>query len=192
MWVLYLSFHVLNLVSCLSRYLHDPKFYKINIMFRSCLYTPTSMLLKFVQTQNYFTKFSKSEKILFFLFQADRPTGPVDRRQSQDVHVCVRLSVDRPGRPTVSSCSRVFWVDRPGRPPEENYVFFFGRSTRPVDRSQRLFASWAGGRPARSTAKPATAQRLFPLLCNSEICFSDCFLADFFRVFQVFFRANKL
>ena len=85
------------------------------------------MLLKFVQTQNYFTKFSKSKKILIFLFQADRPTGPVDRRQCQDVHICARLSVDRPGRPTVSSCSRVFWVDRPGRPPEENYVFFFRR-----------------------------------------------------------------
>ena len=51
---------VKNLVSCLSVYLHDPKFYKMDIMFRSCIYTPTSMLLKFVfKTQNYFTKFSK-------------------------------------------------------------------------------------------------------------------------------------
>jgi len=56
--VLFLSFHVLIFVSCLSRYLHDLKFYKINNMFRSCAYTPTSMILKIVQTQNYFTKFS--------------------------------------------------------------------------------------------------------------------------------------
>jgi len=136
-----------------SVYLHDPKFYKMDIMFRSCIYTPTSMLLKFVfKTQNYFTKFSKFKSCWFFLFQADRPTGPVDRRQCQDVHVCARLSVDRPGRPTECTCSRVFWVDRSGRPQEESCALSFvavdptgrpeptalcqlsWRSTGPVDR----------------------------------------------------------
>jgi len=134
-----------------SVYLHDPKFYKMDIMFRSCIYTPTSMLLKFVfKTQNYFTKFSKFKSCWFFLFQADRPTGPVDRRQCQDVHVCARLSVDRPGRPTECTCSRFFWVDRSGRPQEESCaVFCGGRPDRSTGANGSLPAELAVDRPGR-------------------------------------------
>ena len=148
MWVLYLSFHVLNLVSCLSRYLHDPKFYKINIMFRSCLYTPTSMLLKFVQTQNYFTKFSKSKKkYCFSYFRLTGRPAPVPGR----AHLCT--SVGRPprstdwihllsgflGRPVRStaeeSCALSFGtVDPTGRPEPTALCQLSWRSTGPVDR----------------------------------------------------------
>ena len=114
--VLFLSFHVLIFDSCLSRYLHDLKFYKINNMFRSCVYTSTIMLLKFVQTQNYFTKFSKSEKCCFPKFQADRPTARstgASARTCTVVHVCRSTApVDRLLAGLLSVC-----LGRPGGRP---------------------------------------------------------------------------
>ena len=81
------------------------------------------IILRYPLLQNIFYYKKFQVLLLFFCFRQDRPTGPVDRRLYQDVHACARLSADRPGRPTVSSCSWVFWVDRPGRPPEENCIF---------------------------------------------------------------------
>ena len=67
----------------------------IDIMFRSCMYTLSSMVLSFPYFKTIFTKFSKFKILLFFLFQADRPTG-TSARTCTFVHVC---------RSTV-------WVDR--------------------------------------------------------------------------------
>ena len=156
-------------------------------MFRSCMYTLSSMLLNFPYLKTIFTKFFK-KILLFFCFQAARPTGTVDRRQCQDVHTCARLSVDRPGRPTESSCSRVFWVDRPIDRQKRAVLCLLGRSTRP---NGSLPAELAVDRPGRppSLLQP-NGSFLFCAILKSV--FLDCFLADFFRVLQIFSRANKV
>jgi len=67
------------------------------------MYTVSSIILKLYLLQTiFFYKNSKFKIMLFFCFRQDRPTGPVDRRLWQGVHVCACPSADRPGRPTVS------------------------------------------------------------------------------------------
>ena len=139
-------------------------FTNIYIMFK-IMYTPSSMILSFLYFKTFLQNFPKVWHLLFSCFRQDRPTGPVDRRLYQDVHACARLSADRRVDRLNAVCSRVFWVDRP-----QNTLFLFrGRSTERSTRVQRLLASRAGGRPDRSTARPAKLQRLFPLWCLSLI-----------------------
>ena len=156
-------------------------FTNIDIMFRSCMYTLSSMLLSFPYFKIFFTKISKFQILLFFLFQADRPTGTVDRRQCQDVHVCARLSVDRPGRPTESSCSRVFWVDRPVDRKKEAVFCLLGRSTRA---NGSLPAELAVDRPGRPPGlQQPNGSFLFCAILKSV------FQTAFWHTFSGFFRS---
>ena len=124
-------------------------FTNIDIMFRSCLYTPTSMLLKFVQTQKLFYKSFLVRKILFFPVSGWPADRPVDRRQCQDVHVCARLSVDSPGRPTVSRSALGLFGSTARSTALRKLCFLWRkRSTERSTGAQRLFANKANGRPA--------------------------------------------
>ena len=156
--------------------------YTLSIMILSYLY------FKIFLKQNF--KFCPAADFLFQARPADRPGRPAP---AQDMHACACLLADRPGRPTVCRFALGFSgstarVDRLQKP----VFLFIGRSTRPVDRSPTATASKADGRPDRSTAKPAKAQRLFPLLCNSKICLFNLFWQTFSEVLEIFFRTNKL
>ena len=140
-----------------------------------------SMILSYIYLQKYFTNFSKSK--ISSQFSVSGWTGRPDRSTGScvlDVHARARLSVGRPAdRPKTSALCFL----SVGRPADRLYKTVFPSLCRSADRStraQRLYASRADGRPGRSTAKPARAQRLFPLWCKSEICFYTVFVADFF------------
>ena len=135
--------------SCLKLWFHalvymylTLSFTKMNIMFRSCMYTLSSILLSFLYFKTFFTKLFQSLALAVFLFQArpaDRPGRPAP---AQDMHVCACLSADRPGRPTVCRFALRFSGSTPGSTAFRNLCFFLGdgrpkRSTR----AQRLFAS---------------------------------------------------
>ena len=142
------------------------------------MYTLSIMILSYLYFKIFLQqKFPSSVLLLFFCFRQNRPTGPVDRRLCQDVHACACLSADRRVDRLSAVCSRVFWVDRPVDRLQKTVFLFRGRSTRAVDPSPTATASRADGRPDRLTAKPAEPQRLFPLLCISEICFGRFFLS---------------
>ena len=158
-------------------------FTKTYIMFRSCIYTLSSLLLTFLYFKTFFTKFSKFKNPADF--SVSGLTGRPARSTGASIRTCMFVHVCRPtarvdrlkavalGFSGSTARRKLCFLLEDGRP---------DRSTR----AQRLFASWAGGRPARSTARPAKAQRLFPLLCNSEICFLDCF---FWQTFSGFYRS---
>ena len=147
------------------------------------IYTSLAWYLA-IFTSKIFYKNSKFRFLLFFCFRQDRPTGPVDwSLYPGRARLCT--SVGRPpGRPTECSLLSGFMGRPPGRPPAEHFVSFWGRSTR----AQRLFASRADGRPDRSTARPAKSPTALSSLVQSEICFCDLFLADFFWVFRELFQ----
>ena len=94
-------------------------------MFRSCMYTPTSMLLKFVlKTQNYFTKFPSSKTCCFSCFRLTGRPARSTGASARTCTVCACLSVDRPVDPTVNSLLSGFLGRPPGRPREGNCVSF--------------------------------------------------------------------
>ena len=64
-------------------------------MFKSGMFTLSSMILSYLYFKMFLQKNSKFRILLFFCFRQDRPTGPVDRRLCQDVHACACLSADR-------------------------------------------------------------------------------------------------
>ena len=153
------------------------------------MYTLSIMILSYLYFKNIFTtKISSSVLLLFFCFRQDRPTGTCTG------HARLCMSVGRPPGSTdcLQVCSRVFWVDRPVDRLQKPVFLFRGRSTRAVDPSPTATASRADGRPDRSTARPAKCQRLFPLLCISEICFCNLFWQTFSELLEIFFRSNKL
>ena len=138
-------------------------------------------------------KIFQVQVLAVFLFQA-RPADRTGRpelisRTCTLVHVCRPTArVDRLSAGLLSG----FLGRPPGRPPSETCVSFRGRLTRPVDPSPTATASRADGRPDRSTARPAKPQRLFPLLCISEICFCNLFWQIFSELLEIFSRSNKL
>ena len=126
---------------------------------------------------------------MFFCFRLVWPTGPVDRHLHKTctlVHVCrPTAQVDRLSAGLLSG----FLGRPPGSTAFRNLCFFLddGRPERST-RAQRLLP----GRPDRSTGRPTKCQRLFPFLCNSEICFLNLFLQTFSDVLVNFFRSNRL
>ena len=167
-----------------------PSFSKTYIIFKSCILFPSWYLVIF--TSKYF--YNKNFQVLSCCcFSVSGKTGRPARSTGACVRTCTLVHVCRPtagSTDRLQCCSRVFWVDRPVDRLQKTVFLFRGRSTRAVDPSPTATASRADGRPDRSTARPAEPQRLFPLLCYSEICFLDCFLADFFWVFGDLFQSK--
>ena len=141
-----------------------------------------------IYTSKYFTNPPVQNSWLFFY---SGKTGRPDRSTGaciQDVHACACLSADRPVDRLKAVCSRVFSADRIGRPPSENCVSFLRTVDRAVDPSPTASCQ-QGGRPTgpvdRQACKAPTA---LSSLVQSEICFCDLFLADFFWVFGDLFQ----
>ena len=167
--------------------------YKFYILFTPCITIFSAWYLATYTYKNILQifpspKFPLSFSVSGWTGRPDRSTGSC----VQDVHARARLSVGRPvDRPKTSALCFL----SVGRPVDRLYKTVFPslcRSTGRSTRAQRLYASRADGRPGRSTAKPASCQRLFPLWWKSEICFYTVFVADFFWVLWIIFWSNKL
>ena len=100
-----------------------------------------------------------------------RSTGDVS---GHALFVHVRRSTEPVDRQR-ANCSRDVSVDRK----KETVFPLFGRSTGPVDREPTALCCWAGGRPDRSTARPATSLTALSSLGSSENLFSFSALTDF-------------
>ena len=131
----------------------------------------SSMILSHISISKTFYKIFKVLFLAVFLFQAGPADRPVDRSLCPG-HARLCMSVGRPtGRPTESSLLSGFLGRPTGRPPSKNCVSFLRTVDRLVDPSPTALCQQGGRPPDRSTVKPAKPQRLFPLWCNSEICF---------------------
>ena len=148
-----------------------PTCYILNILFKTCLYTISCIILSYMYFKISLQKFPTSKNLPVVCFRQVRPTDRSTGACVRTCTVCACLSVDRPVDPTVNSLLSGCLGRPPSRPPEGN-CGLTKRSVDPaVDRSPTALCQQGDGRPARSTAKPAEAQRLFPLWCNSENCF---------------------
>ena len=158
-----------------------PNFYKMYIMFKSCMFILPAWYLVSYSIKNILQIFPKQKFPSVFLFQA----GSADRYGRPDPvsRTCTLVHVCRSTRPVARPANPNSLLISVGRPVDRQLIILFpswGRSTGRSTRAQWLYASSADGRPGRSTAKPASCQRLFPLWWNSEICFRTVFVADFF------------
>ena len=169
-----------------------PTSYKMNILFKSCMYTISSIILSYPYSKMILQKIPSS---VLCCFSVSGKTGRPDRSTGACIRTCMLVHVCRPTAGSTDCkqfCSRVFWVDRPVVRLQKTVFYFRGRATGRSTRAQRLLASRADGRPYRSTARPAKCQRLFPLWCKSEICFYNLFWQTFSEFLEIFFRSNKL
>ena len=140
-------------------------FTNLNIMFRSCIYTLSSLLLTFLYFKTLFTKFSKFKNPADF--SVSGLTGRPARSTGASVWTCTFVHVCRPTA-RVDRLSAVALgfsgstarVDRP-----QNTSFCLrGRSTRPVDPSPTALCqqSWRPTGPVdRQACKSPTALSSF-------------------------------
>ena len=169
-----------------------PTSYKMNIMFKSCMYTISSMILSYPYSKTILQKIPSS---VLCCFSVSGKTGRPARSTGACIRTCTLVHVCWPTAGSTDCkqfCSRVFWVDRTVDRLQKTVFPFRGRSTERSTRVQRLLASRADGRPDRSTARPAKCQRLFPLWCNLKSVFVICFWQTFSEFLEIFFRSNKL
>ena len=158
------------------------------------MYTLFIMILRYSLLQNILTQ-KKNSKSCCCCFSVSGLTGRPARSTGASIRTCTFVHVCRPtARVDRLKAVALGFCGSTARSTAQRKLCFLLEDGRPdrSTRAQRLFASRAGGRPARSTARPAKCQRLFPLLCNFEICLFNLFWQTFSEVLEIFFRANKL
>ena len=164
----------------------------MNILFKSCMYTLSSMILSYPYFKMFLQIIPSSVSCCI---SVSGKTGRPDRSTGACIRTCTLVHVCRPTAGSTDwkqFCSRVFWVDRLVDRLQKTVFHFRERSTERSTRAQRLLASRADGRPYRSTARPAKCQRLFPLWCNLNSVFLICFWQTFSEFLENFSRSNKL
>ena len=162
-------------------------------MFRSCMYTLSSILLIFLYFKTFFYKISQVQNSAVFLFQtrpADRPGRPAP---AQDVHILC-MSAGRP--PGSTDCLQValgFSGSTVRSTAIRNLCFFLedGRPERST-RAQRLLPA---RRTVDRTGRPPGLQSsngsfLFGAILKSV--FRTVFWQNFSEFLEIFSRSNKL
>jgi len=129
-----------------------------------------SMILNLISLQNYFENFSKFKKFPIMYpvsgltvdragrpvhSRPDRSTEPVTEPCGQGVHVCARLSVDRPVDRLEALCS-LFFVGRPGQSTDSTKWNFSLAAGRPTGRPSPT-ASLPIGLSVDRGGRPTTA-----------------------------------
>ena len=175
-----------SLVSCLSIYIHDPKFYKnvYHVSDHVCILSLACYLVFFLISKHIY----KNSKFCC-CFSVSGETGRPARSTGDSTgHARLCMSVGRPSGSTdwKQCCSRVFWVDRQVDRLQKTVFSFRGRSTGRSTQAQRLLPA---GRTADRTGRPLGLQSsngsfLFCVFLKSVfvICFGRLFLS-FWRSF---------
>ena len=168
-------------------------FTNINIMFRSCMYTLSSILLSFPYFKTFFTKFSNFKNPAVFPVSG----WPADRHgRPAPVPGRARLCTSVGWPPGSTDCKQLLsgFLGRPPRSTARRKLCFLLEDGRP-DRSTRANGSLPAELAADRPGRPPSLQQpngsfLFCAILKSV--FQTAFWQTFFRVFQIFFRANKV